>query len=152
MNTWEGEFVPTNISSRVLQCDKDTKEKEGYVANLEIENFKNNLDHAVNNAEISDSGLLSGCLYTDVDDTQEHPPMKLVSAITNHKKKSNNENANIPILSYKNSDRVVRLNNWENPEYFTTSFPSLFPFGIGGHVCTTRGSKKRNIPLELWGK
>ncbi len=65
----------------------------------------------MNNAGISDSGLLSGCLYTDVDETQEHPTMKLVSAITNYKKKSNNEDANISILTYKNSGRVVLLND-----------------------------------------
>ncbi len=61
--------MPAGISSRVLQCDEDTQEREGYVADLETENFENDLHHAVNNAGISNSGLLSGCLYTDADDT-----------------------------------------------------------------------------------
>ncbi len=78
--------------------------------------------------------------------------MKFVSAITNHKRKSNNKDANTPILTYNNSGKVVPLNDWENPEYFTASFPSLFLFGIGGHISTTRGSKKGNIPIGLWGK
>lgn len=78
--------------------------------------------------------------------------MKLVLAITNNKKKSNNKDANVPILTYKNSGCVIPLNNWENPKYFTASVPSLFHFGIGGHVSTTRGSKIGNIPLELWDK
>ncbi len=78
--------------------------------------------------------------------------MKLVSAITNHKRKSNKKDANRPILTYKNSGRVVSLNDWESSKYFTISFPSVFFFGIGGHVSTIRGSKKGNIPLKLWGK
>ncbi len=76
--------MPAGISSRVLQCDEDTQEREGYVADLETENLENDLHYAVSNAGISDSGLLSGCFYTNTDDTREHPTMKLVSAITNH--------------------------------------------------------------------
>ncbi len=70
---WEGEFVPASISSTVLQCNEDTQEREDYVANLERENFENDLHHTVSNAGISESGLLSGWLYIDTDDTQENP-------------------------------------------------------------------------------
>ncbi len=61
--------MPAGISNRVLQCDEDIQEREGYVADLETGNFENDLHHAVSNARISNSGLLSGCLYTDVDNT-----------------------------------------------------------------------------------
>lgn len=75
---WEREFVPAEILSRVLQCDEDIQEGESYIADLEAENFENNLYHTVNSAGIGDSGLLRGCLYTNADDTQEYPTMKLV--------------------------------------------------------------------------
>ncbi len=78
--------------------------------------------------------------------------MKLVLAKTNHKRKSNNKDANTLIPIYKNSGRVVSLNDWENSEYFTTFFSSFFFFSIGGYVSTMRGSQKGNIPLELWDK
>lgn len=68
--------------------------------------------------------------------------MKLVSAITNHKRKSNNENANTPIFTYQNSGRIVFLNDWENLEYFTAFFLIFFPFDIRGHISITCGSKK----------
>ncbi len=67
-DTWKGEFIPAGISSRVLQYDEDIQEREGYVADLETENFENDLYHAMNNAGISESGLLSSCLYTNADD------------------------------------------------------------------------------------
>ncbi len=119
---------------------------------METKNFENDLHHAMSNAGISDFGLLSDCLYIDADDTREYLTMKLVSAITNYKRKSNNEDANTPILTYKNSGRVVPLNDWENLKYFMASFSSLFSFGIGGHISRIRGSKKGNIPLKLRGK
>lgn len=78
--------------------------------------------------------------------------MKLVLAITNYKRKSNNEDANTPIFIYKNSGCVIPLNDWKNSEYFTALFPSLFPYRIGGSVSIIHGSKKRNILLELWDK
>lgn len=148
-DTWEGEFVSAGISDRILQCDEDIQEREGYAADLDTDNFENDLHYAINNVEIGDSGLLSGCLYTDVDDTWEHPTMKLVSAITNHKNKSNNNFADFPILRYKNGGRVIFLNDWENSEYFTASFPTIFLFGIEGHISTTHGSRKKRMPLEV---
>lgn len=65
---WEGEFVPAGISSRVLQCDEDIQERKGYAVDLKADNFENDLYHVASNAKISNSGLLSGYFYTDVDD------------------------------------------------------------------------------------
>lgn len=78
---------------------------------MEAKNFENDFYHAVNSARIGDSGLLSGCLYTNGDDTQEHPIIKLVLAITNYKRKYINEDNNLPILTDKNNGRVIPLNN-----------------------------------------
>lgn len=47
-----------------------------------MDNFENNFHHIVNNIEIDDSGGLSSCLYTNIDDTQEYPTMKLVLTIS----------------------------------------------------------------------
>lgn len=132
----------------MLQCDEDIQEREGYAADLEAGNFENDLHHTANNARIGDSDLLSGCLYTDVNDTQEHPTMKLVSAITNYKSRSNNDNTNSLILTYQNNGYVTPLNDWDNPEYFTASFPTLSPFGIGGHLSTANSPKKEKNAIR----
>ena len=83
----------------VLECDEDNQERDDYAANLDTDNFENDLYHAIHDVEIHDFGLLSGCLYTDMDDIQNHPTIKLVLAITNHKNKSNRDDANSPILT-----------------------------------------------------
>lgn len=100
---------------------------------MEVGNFENDLHYALSNVGISDSSLLSSCLYTNSDNTRELSTIKLVSAITNHKKKSNHEDANTSIFVYENNANVVSLNDWENLEYFTPLFPSLFPYGIRGY-------------------
>ncbi len=103
--------MPACISSRVLQYDEYIQEKNNYVDDLKIEIFENDFYRTMNNAGISDSYLLNGCLYINTDDISKHPTMKSVLAITNYKRKFNNKNANIPILIYKNSSKVVPLNN-----------------------------------------
>lgn len=113
---------------------------------MKAENFKNDLYHIINSAEIGDLGLLNGYLYTNTDDTRKHSAIKLILAITNYKKKSINKDNNLPILIYKNNEYVIPL------KYFTAFFPSFFLFGIKGHVFIVYNFKKENILLKIWGK
>ncbi len=153
MDDWDDEFIPAGIKSRVLHCDPDSNEREGYATDLNADNHKNELHHAMSDAGLNDSGLLSGCLYTDADDAREHPIMKLVSAVTNYKRgAASTENLDLPILMYKNNGRPIPLNDWENPNYFTLAFPTLFPLGIGGHLAACNIEKRTKVSLEAWGK
>lgn len=56
------------ITSNILQYKPDLSKQEGYVINLESDNFKSNLYHTVNIVDLENSNYLSGCLYMDVDD------------------------------------------------------------------------------------
>lgn len=73
--------------SQVLECDYDIQKWEGYITNLEAENFENDLYHVVKNEGLGDLGLLRSCLYTDSDNIWEHSTMQFVLVISNHKKK-----------------------------------------------------------------
>lgn len=142
---WEREFISTEISKNLLQYDKDIQERTGYAAEFEVDNFKNDLHYSVINVRISNSGLLSGHLYTDMGDIWEHPTMKSVLPITNNKKNPNNAYANDLILIYTNHKYIIFLKNWENPKFFTVSFPTLFLLRIRDHVSITHGQKKYAI-------
>lgn len=50
-----------------------------------IDNSKNKLYYAVNDISLNDFGLLSDCLYTNVNDIYKHPILKLISAVTIYK-------------------------------------------------------------------
>jgi hypothetical protein len=43
-------------------------------------------------------------------------------------------NTNIPVLQYMIHGQVALLSHWHNSHYFTTTFPTLFPMGMGGHL------------------
>lgn len=116
---------------------------------MKVDNFENDFYHAINNPGIGDCGLLSDFWYIDMDNTWEHPIMKLVLAITNYKKNPNNAYINTPIFIYINYECIVSLNNWENPKFFTTSFLTLFSFRIRGYIFTTHNQKKEKILLEV---
>lgn len=115
---------------------------------MEADNFENNLHHTANNIEIGDLGLLSSCLYINVNNIQEYPTMKLVLAISNDKNRSNNDKINSLILTYQNYGRITPLNNWDNQKYFTACFPTFILFKIGNHLSTTNGLKKRKNAIR----
>lgn len=85
----------------MLECNDNIQEKKDYTVYLKTNFFKNNLYYAVNSVRISNSGILGGCLYTNTDNTWENLTIKLVSAISNHKKKISNYDVNTLIPTYK---------------------------------------------------
>lgn len=109
---------------------------------MKIDNFENNLHHAVNNLGIGDSSLLSGYLYIDMDDTGKHFIIKLILAIINDEKNPNNIYIDALILTYTNHDHSVPWNNSDTSEFFTVFFPTLFLFRIRGHISIIFGLKK----------
>lgn len=111
INTWERDYISARIANRILQSDKNIQERKGYTINLDIVNIRNNLHYVIKNIVIDNSGLWSGCLYIDIDDTCEYPIMKFVLAITNDKNKLNNNYTNFPIFTYQNRGCIFTLNN-----------------------------------------
>lgn len=78
-------------------------EREGYGANLAENNEENDLHHAIGSAGINESGILSGCIYTDVNESRQNPYLKLISAIHNLSDDNAAEDHNDeprPVISY----------------------------------------------------
>ena len=61
------------------------------------------------------------------------------------------EPAEILVITWVGDSRPVLMNDYEDAEYFTGAFPTLFPYGRGGHLPQ---SNERSIPvsLEAWAK
>ncbi len=64
------EFISGGISSRVIVMKNDSSERKGFEANLAENNEENNLHHVIGSAGINESGILSGCIYTDVNESR----------------------------------------------------------------------------------
>lgn len=77
------EFISWNISSRVVIMEENSSECEGYGANLTKNNKENNLYHAIRSVNINEFGILSGCIYTDVNESRENLYLNLIPFIHN---------------------------------------------------------------------
>lgn len=154
LDMWKDKFMPVGLVSRVLQCEPGISEREGYSVDLEADNLENELHHVVDATGLNDSGCLYNCLYTDADDAQEHPTTKLISALANHKDSETpiDPASEAPVFTYQSRDYVKPLNDWDNHDFFTTAFPTLFPFGVGDHLTKKDESGQIRVSLQNWAK
>lgn len=61
------EFIPESISSRVIIIENNSFECKDYMANLVENNEENNLYHVIEYIGINEFGILSVCIYTNVN-------------------------------------------------------------------------------------
>lgn len=56
--------------------------------------------------------MLSGCLYTDVDNIWTNPILKLVAVVTNYKNNTvPSQDIDLPIITYTNNSHLISLND-----------------------------------------
>jgi hypothetical protein len=60
---------------------------------------------------------------------------------------SSNNPPRLPHISYQTARELPLINSYTNPDYFTAAFPTLFPFGIGGHLGNLNRNRLETISL-----
>ncbi len=113
------EFILESISSRVVIMENDISEREGYEVDLSKNNDENNLHYTIGSAGINESGILSGCIYTDVNESEQNPYLKLISAIHNLSNDSASDDNGVedhsvdppPVITYNLQDDRKSLND-----------------------------------------
>jgi hypothetical protein len=68
LSSWADEFIPAEISTNITHLDgPDYREREGYVADLDTDNFENDLHAAAANpSPDGDTVFASGSLCADL--------------------------------------------------------------------------------------
>ncbi len=133
----------------MVHCDSDQHKRQGYATDLCDDNIENDLDAAIASAGIEGDHINSGCVYSDIDDGRQNPTLCLLSVIGNIKAQAPTPDPpRSDIVTFRPRGQPVPLNNWENPHYFTSAFPCLFPFGTGDHLEQRKGP----MSLETWAK
>jgi hypothetical protein len=150
----------------MVHSKDDHQEREGYTADLGAGNHENDLQEALDSDGQATGSISSGCVYSDVESARQHPTLQLVSAILNLERDrferdsppdSAGGNANppyiedVPVIRYVSTGRSVLMNDWQDPEFFTGSFPTLFPFGSGGHLPEPQ-DRPVPVSLQAWAK
>jgi hypothetical protein len=162
--SWEDSFIPHDLEESIVHSESDRDEHEGYTADLQVGNYENDFQEALDSQ--SSAPISTGCVYTDVESSRQHPALQLVSAILNLERDRferdapplSNAGDSVPhyiddvyVIRYVSRGRSILMNDWQDSEFFTGSFPTLFPLGSGGHLADPQ---ERPVPVSLqaWAK
>ena len=80
---------------------------------------------------INKFGILSGCIYTNTNESRQNRYLKLISAIYNFSNDNGAEDHNNemrPVISYNLYGKRKPLNDWDNPNFFPIAFSVLFSY------------------------
>jgi uncharacterized protein DUF6570 len=162
--SWADSFIPRDLEESIVHSESDHEEREGYAADLRAGIHENDFQEALDDQPAAP--ISTGCVYSDVESSRQHPTLQLVSAILNLERDRFERNPppdssggnpvphyieDVPVIRYVSTGRSMLMNDWQDPEFFTGSFPTLFPLGSGGHLPEPQ---ERSVPVSLkaWAK
>ena len=110
---------------------------------------------------MADGTIASGVVYSDVEgQLRQNPELKMVTALLKMINKPRQDTADVdaqeedptPVITWVGDQgRRVLMNDYEDSEFFTGAFPTLFPYGKGGHL-PQANERRFPLSLETWGK
>lgn len=133
----------------MIHYNSNEYKRADYVTDLCNCNFKNNFDATIANISIKRDHINSSCVYSNIDNKRQNLILQLFSAVGNIEATTSISDPPIStIISYRNKNQLILLNDWENPHFFTVVFPWLFSFRNSGHLKQQKGP----MLLEIWAK
>src|SRR6202046_3836714 len=151
INQWTESFIPPVLQEAVVHVpeDRDSDERGTYSGDMEGLS-ENDLHNALD--DMADGTIASGAVYSDVEGQRQIPELKMVMALMEmvDRPRGGEQGDQVPVITWVGNGHVL-MNDYEDPEYFTGAFPTLFPYGIGGHMPppSERGTA---VSLETWGR
>lgn len=164
MDGWSDEFIPPEIYNNIICLGtSDYHEREGYTVSLRTGNYKNDLYTAQDTIFNTDDPepLISSSVYKDVNRERQDPNARIIDALrevvscnrcSTYKgalaaedviDSLDSRQGTMLTISYTIHRQSALINNWEDPCYFTATFPTLFLTGTGGY------QDKRAVPVSL---
>lgn len=161
VNQWEDRFVPPILENTIAPVSEDPDSGERGTYSADMDGLaENDLHDALD--DMADNTIASGAVYSDVEGERLNPELKMVLTLSDMLMDSDRRSSDgvtssevggegTPVISWAGNGRLPLINDYEDSEFFTGAFPTLFPYGKGGHIC---GPDQRSIPisLEAWGK
>jgi hypothetical protein len=158
LENWPDDFVPSALQQDIICLDEtDLDERAGYSVDLRGGNYENDWQ-AANDARESfteDSIPVTASVTVDLNGDRYNPDLRLLSTIQSlndqspcettrpqlistaqiiQETSSSSSHHRSPVIEYGIRGQALLLNQWEDPHYFTSAFPTLFPTGRGGHL------------------
>lgn len=131
-------FIPEGISSKVVIMKNDISEHKGYRVDLSKNNNESDLHNVIGSTGINKSGILSSCIYINVDISGQNPCLKLISVTHNLSNDSSPNDNGVkdhsvdppPIITYNLQGDRKPFNDWNNRDFFPIAFLSFFPMAM----------------------
>jgi hypothetical protein len=178
LDSWPNHYIPQEIRDAFITLDSESgstvapveDEREGYSTLLHDRLFENELDAEVEDAE--PGSILSRSFFSDLhgqDPSSTPATLASLQAILKEQdsggsSESNaidvqldwdnapNDGSRLPHISYKTTEHLPLMNAFSNPDYFTAAFPTLFPFGLGGHLGNTNRDRPEEVSLKKFAR
>jgi hypothetical protein len=165
VDDWPDDFIPSDLQQHVI-CLRETDhhERAGYTVDLQDRNYENDWQAAedIPGDSSEDSPLVTGSVTSDINGERQNPGLRLLNAVCGllsdrtlgqgiqYASPSYAQNLDpssvpqhTPAIRYTIRGQTALLNHWQDPHYFTSAFPTLFPTGVGCHL------DLRAIPVSL---
>jgi hypothetical protein len=144
LNEWDDDFVPVTLKEHAIVTEPDVENSRvGYAADLGGGSFSNDLDAALGEAE--PGSILGSTFYSDQDRETCDPSnaffakiMEVVETsqqgVTGNNDMDNRPPAHMPQIRFRSTTGLRPMNSYQDKDFFTAAYPTLFPLGIGGHI------------------
>ena len=180
LDSWPDHHIPQEIRDAFVTLgpepgSTDTPvedEREGYSTSLQDGLFEDELDAEVEDAE--PGSILSRSFFSDLHGQDLHStPATLASLqailqeqdsvrlglreddaidVQEDEEGAPNDGSRLPHISYKTTQHLPPMSAFTDPDYFTAAFPTLFPFGIGGHLGDANGDRPEEVSLKAFAR
>jgi hypothetical protein len=180
LDSWPDHHIPQEIRDAFITLGPEPgstdppveDEREGYATSLQGGAFENELDAEVEDAE--PGSILSRSYFSDFHGQDLHSTPATLASLQailqeldsddlvldeefttdeyDDERRRFNDHSRPPHISYKTTGELPPINAFTDPDYFTAAFPTLFPFGIGGHLGDANGNRPEEVSLKAFAK
>lgn len=158
INRWADNFIPPVLREGIVNLrEKEDSAERGTYAGDMCGLTENDLHHALH--DMADGTIASGAVYSDVEGERLNPELKMVLSLMELLNNCDDPNEDaparqateVPVVTWVGDGTQRLMNDYEDAEYFTGAFPTLFPYGRGGHI-PLPGERTIPVSLEAWAK
>ena len=180
LDSWSDHHIPQEIRDAFITLGSEPgstdtpveDEREGYATSLRDRLFENELDAEVEDAE--PGSILSRSFFSDLHGRDLHStPATLATLqailqeqdsdrsglveddavdVRDDEESAPNDSSRLPHISYKTTQHLPAMSAFTDPDYFTAAFPTLFPYGIGGHLGDANGDRPEEVSLKAFAR
>jgi len=140
ISAWESTMVATELLDSIAHVADPSAEdasRSGFATeDLDVESFEGDIPFNV-------SGIL------DINNVTQSPDVITLETLADSKRQAQNQTRRDPVMDI--TVNVVTgsniLNDYRDPTYFTSAFPTLFPYGTSKHIDSRH---PKELQLSTW--